>query len=362
MGWNAIERSEELEKRFANALSNVISSNPNLETLSLHWPWEVMMPKVFESAYENLKSLKRLHVGGFDDMRRVSRLVSVNPNITSLRLLDIQPHARVAELLGPEGYINSNATNDSFLSFTTTLESLELDGIGNLTTALPLLSQFTNLVKLRVSTTRMMATMPFVLTDDVAAVLFRSLRSLRWLEIPIVGSEPVIELARCCHDLEYLDVVDGAQISGQAIVLLSKGCPRLSHLHLGHATQIMDTTIQILSRTHSHTLKSLTLPFGNTNLTIKSLEALATGSGSINSDNDNGTVALESLMNLPGAQLRFEDLERWVPRMKRLKVLGVCWVGVPGGPAGLARVMLRRDQEEKLKGLCRRLKYFVNNM
>ncbi|KAJ3395805.1 hypothetical protein HDV05_003294, partial [Chytridiales sp. JEL 0842] len=153
--------------------------------------------------------------------------------------------------------------------------------------------------------------------------------------MPIVGNGPVLALADSCPQLRELDVIDGSQIADQPLILLIKACPNLSVLHTGSATHLTDTSIQLLARSHSLTLRELTLPFNNANLTLKSLESLC-----------NHCPKLEYLGNVPGT-IPFPKLAEFLALLKELRTVSVCFAHVRG--PGYYHGGLTREEMETLK-------------
>ncbi|KAJ3064311.1 hypothetical protein HDU98_012265 [Podochytrium sp. JEL0797] len=357
----------------AASLSRVLESNKELTVLSIDWcltarEFEVVM----EAACLHLNQLEVLRVGGFHSLASVAPLVRCNPRLKSLILLDMMT-TTISEseieaffygtnhCVGPTGEQEPPAavekythTSKTTTDFTLRLQTLSLDGTGHILSTLPFASRFMNLTRLKVTPSRLSASMPFERTDSLVSEAIKVLTRLVYLEIPVVGNGPVFAIAESCSRLEEIDIVDGAMVTDQAIILLVKNCPRLRHIHLGSATTLTDTSLLILARTLTTHLVSLTLPLRNTNVTVKTLDALV-----------QSCTGIEVLMNVPvsgnvAVGITKEMVVASVPGMRRLKRLGLCFVGVGGGE-GVFGLFLTRGEVEALKKRCVRLKSVVMN-
>ncbi|KAJ3090853.1 hypothetical protein HK102_002454 [Quaeritorhiza haematococci] len=394
--------------RMASALRELIESNPGLENLSLDWP--IALDDTLEIVADSLRCLRKLRVGNAHKLDALTRVISSNRHLMHLSLYELNattdPTHVLAPLLPPthetevhmdEGLFGSGAggaasgssmaeqpdaviTHEvSSLSISSTtnnspprrsspsllplfppdrvaLKELELDGIGFMRSLLPLVTQFRYLTRLVVSPSRRAASLHHQATDDLVTDIAESCRQLVHLEVPIIGDGPLFRIAQNCLALEYLDVVQGREITDYSVVLLAKSCTRLQTLQLGSAGSISDNSIVVLARSLGRQLRFLTLPYGNRRLTVKSLEALA-----------EHCDRLEGLKNVPAAGtsgISFVQLLEILPKFPRLLVVGVCWGGAGSaiGPfGGPGRYHLSREEQEQLKAACKRLRQVIHN-
>ncbi|KAJ3194477.1 hypothetical protein HK101_002636 [Irineochytrium annulatum] len=353
-------------RRFADALAALIEANTGLKTLSLDWP--VGVAEALAGAARSLKGLESLRVGNYKDVAAISAVVAANPTIVSVHLFDL-PNRDVSALFDLPGMVqlhapppsppasaSSSEHPDSSVAAVTspssifhTLRELHLDGVGQLRDIFTLVLRFTNLTRLKLLPSRLVASVAHMGTDDVARDVIQGLPHLRSLEMPVATNAPILALASRCPDLEELDVIDGSQISDAALIVLVKGCPRIRSLHLGSATALLDTSMLVMARALK--LERLTLPFRNRNLTAKTLEYLA----------DFCSDDLESVLNLPAACVERDALQTYLPRFPQLRAVGVCVAGGAGSSASAGRLFLSREGQQALKSRCRRLKVIHHN-
>ncbi|KAI9334436.1 hypothetical protein BDR26DRAFT_867040 [Obelidium mucronatum] len=352
----------------ASAICRIIEANPNLTILSVDWcligrEFEI----VIEAACAHLSKLELLRVGGFHSLATIAPLIRCNPSLTQLILLDMMTTTispSEIEMFFYDNDLNRPPLHNAIESaehppvtnreFTLRLETLELDGTGHILSTLPLVSRFSNLTRLKVAPSRLSASMPFERTDSLVSDAIKVLPNLKYLEIPIVGNGPIFAVTESCLKLEEFDLVDGAQVTDQAIILLVKACHRLKHLHLGSAATTTDASLLVVARTLNKNLISLTLPFRNLNLTYRVLDELC-----------QYCPNLETLLNVPvlgnigNCGVTKETVLSTVPLMRRLKKLGLCFVGV--GMQGVFGIFMSRFEIENLKKTCVRLKTVVMN-
>ncbi|KAJ3027066.1 UNVERIFIED_CONTAM: hypothetical protein HDU68_004549 [Siphonaria sp. JEL0065] len=358
------------DQRVAAAICRVLEANKGLTILSLDW---CLIGSEFElvvdAACAHLSNLEMLRVGGFHSLSTISPLVRCNPGLKQLILLDMMTttvsQAEIemffygngeasfpSEKASPKVTTTTAVSNQ--LDFTLRLETLELDGTGHILSTLPLVSRFSNLTRLKVAPSRLSASMPFERTDSLVSDAIKVLPNLKYLEIPIVGNGPIFAVTETCSRLEEFDIVDGAHVTDQAIILLVKACHFLKHLHLGSANILTDSSLLVVARTLSTNLLTLTLPFRNLNLTYRVLDELQLC-------NPN----LETLLNLPvlgnvgSGGVTKEAVMSTIPLMRRLKKLGLCFVGV--GMQGVFGIFMSRFEIDNLKKQCVRLKTVVMN-
>ncbi|KAJ3084149.1 hypothetical protein HDU99_003034 [Rhizoclosmatium hyalinum] len=354
----------------AAAISRVIVTNKELSVLSVDWCLSGSeFDTVIEAAYSHLSKLELLRVGGFHSLSAISPLVKSNPNLKSLILLDMMTatisqsdiesffYGHGGALFPPSTTSTSSSSTvvaNSPKDFTISLETLELDGTGHILSMLPLVSRFSNLTRLKVTPSRLSASMPFERTDSLVSDAIKVLTNLTFLEIPIVGNGPIFAVAESCPLLEEIDIVDGTHVTDQAVIMLVKGCQRLQHIHLGSANLLTDASMLVVARSVATKLVSLTLPFRNLNLTYRVLDEL-----------QGFCPNLETLLNLPvlgnvgNGGVTKEVVMSTVPLMRRLKKLGLCFVGV--GVHGVFGIFMSRPEIDNLKKSSVRLKTVVMN-
>ncbi|KAI8814992.1 hypothetical protein BJ742DRAFT_781854 [Cladochytrium replicatum] len=362
-----------MEKRFGDALIELIAANPQLELFSLDWP--VSLEPILKAAAEHLHCLRRLRIGNAYVPDTIAAVIESNPKLESLSLFELNttsdPSVVLEPLLRRQGVsaptlttdiVDTNAFSSASLSVSTApsvlpptedlppntvvLTELELDGVGFMRTLLPIVSRFTSLTHLKLTAFRRVASLHNSGTDESLSHLIRACPNLVLLHVPIVGDLPIQQLASSCPNLRDLDIVDGHDLTDYAFLLLARRCTGLSTLYLGSATHLTDNAIVILARSSATNMKKITLPYMNRNITTRSIEALA-----------EHCPRLEGLANVPGT-IHPNELGRYVQRMGRLLILGVCLTSAAAGVEGPAW----RDEYEKLKSGSRRLKQIVYNM
>ncbi|KAI8848150.1 hypothetical protein BC829DRAFT_224585 [Chytridium lagenaria] len=365
---------ESAVRRFNEALSLVVTSNPNLNMLSLDWP--VGMTETLTAAATHLASLESLRIGNFTNISVLASVLATNPGLQRLCLIDLPSQfdpavlfheaarlqAAIAHSTSPESWTPPTPTADAealplaatfpltatpspfHLNFSLNLKELELDGVGRLASLLDIVVHFSNLKRLRISPSGLSASIATPHTDVIAATAFSMLPRLVAVEVPIFGPGPIMALAEHCVELEELDIVDGRLVTDQSLIVLVKRCTNLTHLHLGSATDLLDTSINILARTLNQRLIHLALPISNRHITPRVLETL-----SMYCPN------LDTLAHLP-ASVTFVQLMEWLPKLRMLRTLGMSVAGVALSSAGAGRYFLSREEMEGVKGACRRLK------
>ncbi|KAI8616590.1 hypothetical protein BC830DRAFT_1117298 [Chytriomyces sp. MP71] len=351
--------------RIANSICRVLEANPNLTVLSIDWNlYGSELDAVLQSACKYLVHLETFRVGGFSSLAQLAPLIQHNWKLKNLILIDMMS-ANITDTEIPDFFFDLEPSASSLVTtalppaeyapLSMRLKTLEVDGIGHILSTLPIVSRFTNLTRLKVSSSRFSASMAFERTDSLVGDAITHLPLLTYLEIPIVGNAPLFAIANSCPRLQEIDIVDGSQITDQALILLVKSCRELRHVHLGSAACLTDTSILVLARTISQSLLSLTLPFRAILLTFKVLDELQSQCPNI-----------ETLLNLPvlggnlATSISKETLLATVPLMKRLRKLGLCFVGT-GGMQGVFGIFMSRIEIDALKSACARLKIVVMN-
>ncbi|KAJ3099401.1 hypothetical protein HDU97_003234, partial [Phlyctochytrium planicorne] len=349
---------ESAVKRFSESLCIIIQSNPNLKNLSLDWPIGVM--ETLEAAGSSLSNLESLRVGNFADIPILAKIIAGNVKLTRLCLMDLPSQFDCSALfheaalmaarknenqsslaLIPSVALEFLATPDSPMA---NLREIQLDGVGRLTALLDMIGAFRNLTRLKISASRMSASLASTPSDQLAATAFSLLPRLISVEVPIFGPLPLDSLRDNCPDLEELDVVDGSMITDQSLILLIKSCTKIRQLYLGSATNLVDTSIGIIARTLGSNLEHLALPFGNRNITSKAVETLS-----------KYCPSLESLSNVT-ASVTYDQLLEWLPHCRKLRTLGLSISTAASSSASANRFFLSREEQDSLKSVCRHLK------
>ncbi|KAI9202069.1 uncharacterized protein BJ171DRAFT_515603 [Polychytrium aggregatum] len=367
----------EAERRMADALGHLIRTHPGIKTFVLDWP--VAMDFTLLTMSQHLTSLEALHIGNPKNLDHIVSVLYANPRIRQLSLFEVHqaadPTVIFRPLLGlPPGPspVQMMATPDQFVDgstspqlsaismdldcFTgtenTSLAHLELDGVGFVRNVLPLVSKFTNLRVLIVNASRRSASLHHLTTDQHLEAIARSCQGLQILRVPILGDGPLIQIAQSCLDIETLDLVDGRHVSPYTLTLVAKQCQKLKELHLGSAALVRDETIELIARSLPG-LVDLGLPYGNTNLTERSLDHISRYS-----------LALKYLYNIP-VTISVDHFVTYLPKLKQLITVGTCTgvSGAPGSPVNSMRFYhpISREDQERIKAVCPKLRHIIHN-
>ncbi|KAJ3202199.1 hypothetical protein HDU67_000721, partial [Dinochytrium kinnereticum] len=238
---------ESAVKRFSTSLSLLISLNPGLKTLSLDWP--VGARETLEVA-AGLRELEALRVGNFSDVMVLAAIVAANKGLKRICLTELPvpsrfdpavlfveaakiraatpspsptfPESSLQTFTSPPPHLASSPGSPAFHLPPTSLlddddtpasrvNDLELDGVGRLNSMLEMLGTFTRLTRLRLSPSRMTASLASARTDELLVRALGSLRGLVAFEVPVLGNGPLVALSENCVGLEELDVVEGGQ-------------------------------------------------------------------------------------------------------------------------------------------------------
>jgi hypothetical protein len=121
----------------------------------------------------------------------------------------------------------------------------------------------------------------------------------------------------------------------------------LTKLSLGSAKDVTDYGIEAAMKANGSRLQKLVLPFGS-NLTGKSLVAIS-----------QYCSQLRVLANIP-ISIVSEELEKWLPKLTKLVVVSQC----SSSQVAVAPSMyfLSRQNQDRIKSKCKRLKHFVTNI
>jgi hypothetical protein len=318
------------------ALETLILSNPHLQKLQIDWPY--IKDQIWTTLSEHLTELKSLYVGNLQKSDGIQKLVTLNVHLSDLSLYELNATIDPVSIL-------SLFDHQVHLERQVELKEIELDGISRFPQSVNALKSFSFLSKIKIIPSSRAACMQFPSAMDmVISELLENCPFVKHFEAPVSSDEPIIKLAENCRSLEYLDVIYGTNMTDYGMVLLAKNCPQLSSLLLGSATKLTDQSIQILAKSLQGHLKRIVLPFKNLNLTLASIQSLATH-----------CHKLEGLANVP-ASISSRDLIEVIPEFQRLLVLGRC-INVLGSPGDM-RV---QDLHNVLKKKSKRLKYIATN-
>ncbi|KAI8929107.1 hypothetical protein BC831DRAFT_396732 [Entophlyctis helioformis] len=348
-------------RRLGDALAALVTSNPGLSSLSLDWP--VAMDTTLAAAAATLTRLTHLQLGNTRSVAVITTLIARNPLLASLRLVDIPlaaSPASIASLLTP--------LLESAQPLPPRLTCLDLDGLGFLPDLVPITASFTRLTTLKLSPSRRMASVHSTSLDDLLVRVAQSLPLLQVLAVPILSDPVLVAFVQACPHLVDLDVMDGRFLSNLSIVVLAKSCGRLARLALGSAKDVGDAGVEAVARFCGQRLVRLVLPFGAGGITVRGLDAVT-----------RDCSGLRGLANVP-ASVGVQALLDMLPRLDKLLVVSLCMASVPsatspasaslaasggaglhaGGPAG-ARFFLSREDQDRIKRACKRLKHIVHN-
>ncbi|TPX78085.1 hypothetical protein CcCBS67573_g00641 [Chytriomyces confervae] len=342
--------------RLARSVARVLETNPNLTVLSVDWHFDrIELDLVLSHAALHLSKLETLRVGGFHSLASIAPVVRNNHNLKTLILVDmmtstfqdheIQQFFNDVQPLVTDIEAQTNHSGNVLIPFPLRLENLELDGTGHILSILPFISRFSNLTRMRIRPSRLSASILFEQTDLMICEAIRNLVNLRHVEIPIFGNTPLIALAESCPLLEEVDIIDGSQVTDQALILLVKACGRLHTLHLGIAAHLSDTSIIVLARTCAERLVYITLPFRTKSITVRTLDEL-----------QRSCPNLDTLLNIPVCAsgltngVTKESIMTTIPMMTRLTKVGLCFIGSgTNGLEGMFGLFISRVEMDELK-------------
>lgn len=344
------------QSQMINALIELITTNQLLENFLIDWP--VHLDGILESISTNLPSLKKIKVGNLQKINPLIKLTAHTKTMQSFSLFELNslsdPTPLLQTLLDDVYPIEPDTLVTNYnphLDYACTIRELQLDGVGFISNLLAVIPKFRGLTRLKVTPSRRSATLHPPMTDDLVAEICKSCTSLKHLEIPIIGDIPILRLSEHCTGLEYLDVVSGREITDTALILLIKKCSGLRHLLLGSAGGLTDNCINVLARSVGEGLLSITLPLGNQKMTGKCMEALAEHCGN-----------LQGIANVP-VHVDFQCLMGTLGRFEKLLVVGLALLPSLGCGVGVGRANhLSREEQDKLKGVCKKLKLIFYNI
>ncbi|KAJ1547989.1 hypothetical protein HK405_004482 [Cladochytrium tenue] len=389
----------EADARFTRSLVALIAANPDMRALALHWP--VGVEPALLAASRHLSHLIALRVGGLPSRHplpltadaspaaAIGAVLAANLGLRSLRLSDLglgpdglrqvvdycvrrAAHNRKraataaaaaaaaaatrmhgAELAEPAAVTQVDIEAGPAVEPLAALTTLDLDGVGFLSATLAELAapRFGNLTRLRVSPSRLSASVPFAAADAAAAVALRNMPRLRALALPVGGAAPLQALADACPRLVRLDAAAGppaasaaAAAAGalllgddadDAIAALASGCPRLAALRIGPAAVgVGDSTLRVLAAGLGGCLTRLALPARGCGVSLAGVRELASACGprlrvleNVPVRADGGGTDVHSVVDSAAEPPRMGDvasvLAPLLPRLRRLSLLPV---------------------------------------
>ncbi|TPX31794.1 hypothetical protein SmJEL517_g04985 [Synchytrium microbalum] len=328
-----------------DSLSFIIEANPSLVYLSLDWPWGV--ERALTVVASKCCRLKQFRIGNARQSDTLMAILAANPSLNELGFFEPANITNATTLLSPlwggDGSVDTEWIEGAMMN--TTLTELDLDGVAFIRLLLPALTRLRGLEVLKMSPSRRSAFLNFSTTDEVVARAVRSLgSSLTVIRTPVHGDMPINSIAESCPNLIELDLIDAREMTDKSIILLSKRCPLISRLYLGAAVHLTDASLTILARSLPN-LTRLALPFGNCNMTARTLTAVA-----------ESCPLVESLSNVPWS-LGTEVLLDVLGRMPRLSILGIC----VAQRRGAATSFPSREDQDLLKSKCRKIRQIILN-
>ncbi|KAJ3174455.1 hypothetical protein HDU87_007147 [Geranomyces variabilis] len=285
-------------RRMGDAICDILTGNPQLETLSLDWPTLAIDPAL-EVAAASLRNLRTFRVGYAMNIHAVTSILASNPLLHTVSLCELSTLDAVGAFLDP---LRANAN----------LRHLTLDGAGFFNQVLPVIPQFAQLETIEITPSRQSASLHHALTDEYVAATVSACSNLTALKVPIQSDLPLLAIAANCPNLVSLDICNGKEITDSALMLLARRCNKLETLRLGarRNNQITDDALVVVAESLPG-LRRLSIPLGCARITFKTLAALAAHCPS-----------LETLGNVPAA-VGLNALMIYIPKMERLVALSL---------------------------------------
>ncbi|KAJ3145010.1 hypothetical protein HDU89_007623 [Geranomyces variabilis] len=292
-------------RRMGDAICDVLTGNPQLETLSLDWPTITIDPAL-EVAAASMRNLRTFRVGYAMNIHAITSILASNPLLHTVSLCELSTLDAVSAFLNP-------------LRTNTNLRRLTLDGAGFVNQVLPAIPSFTHLQTIEITPSRQSASLHHAMTDEFVARMVTACTKITALKIPIQSDLPLLAIAANCLNLVSLDICNGKEITDSALMLLAQRCSKLETLLLGthRNNQVTDDGLIVVAESLPQ-LRRLSIPLKCARITFKTLAALATH-----------CLWLETLGNVP-AGVGLNALMIYIPKMERLVALSLLASPRPG--------------------------------